>query len=954
MKLQLQCAILTFILLFATSLYAGDTGKISGSVTDAQTGETLPFANIIIEGTTIGAASDIDGNYVILNVSPGVYTITASLVGYQRVTVTDVRVNVDFTTRLNFELETGSIDLEAVIVQGERNPLIREDLTNPTVAITAESIQELPVDQISDVIALQAGVTVGDDGSLHLRGGFANEVAYTLNGVSLNDPYGNNRSIGLATNAVQEVSTSIGTFTAQYGNALSGVVNYVTREGGNDYSFSLRGYAGEYVSSRDELFQNIDDIDPLNRGRMEATVGGPIPFTSNKVKFFVSGVYEKFKGSRYGQRLYLPTDSYLSREQFTEDTYPDRIGQSSDPYFFNPYDPESDGTPSGDGEWVSLNESESYNMQGNLSYQISSLFKLKAEGVFNRSEYTPGSVGGASVARAYKYNPDGVGKYHDEGYFVSLDLTHTVSQYMFYTIKGSFGVNSSEYYLYEDINDPRYLPSAIYALDVGITDFLAGGTSNYRSDRETKTATIKGDLEAQLFGNHEIKFGFEGRFHDLYLDAYNIQVRNAADSSQINNRDLLLNPNLPMVRFRPTEPSLLTNYRKYPVDAAIYIQDKIELAKTLILNVGLRYEYFDPKAQYNADLTSDLEDLQQGFITRSNEDAEVKHHLSPRLSVSYPITDQGIIRLSYGHFYQNGSLASLYSNHDFFALRSSQDPLFGNSNVNMQRAVQYEIGLQQGLTENIKFDLTGYYKDIRDYIFFQDVFTSTGRQYTVLTNLAYGNVRGITFRLEKRKSPGDIFYASLDYTFQTAEGNRTEPSEDLFFSEESGKQTETYLVPLSFDRQHDIKGNFVLDFDDWVASFTGYFRTGTPYTPNFPSSINPITFEQRSGNKPIQWNLDLKLEKFFEMGDFTYSLFLQVDNVFDNENELSVYSSTGRALSAIEEEINAIQFTDIRNRIDRGDAGLFDISEIDQYYSRRPERVNRPREIRFGFSLLFN
>lgn len=954
MKLQLRFTILTSFLLLASVLYASDTGKIAGKVTDAQTGESLPFANVIIEGTTMGAATDIEGNYVILNVSPGVYTLTASLIGYQKVTVTDVRVNVDFTTRINFELEAGSIDLPAVIVQGERNPLIREDLTNPTVAITAESIEELPVDQISDIIALQAGVTVGDDGDLHLRGGFANEVAYTLNGVSLNDPYGNRRSIGLATNAVQEVSTSIGTFTAQYGNALSGVVNYVTKEGGNDYSFSLRGYAGEYVSSRDDLFQNIDDIDPLNRKRLEATVGGPIPFSGNKLKFFLSGVYEKFEGSRYGQRLYLPTDSYLSREQFTDDTYPDRVGQSSDPYFFNPYDPESDGTASGDNEWVSMNESESFNFQGNLSYQISSLFKIKAEGVYNKSEYMPGYLNNVNVYRQYKYNPDGLGMYHDDGYFVSFDVTHTINQYAFYTLKGSYGVNSSEYYLYEDVDDPRYLPSDIYGLEVGITDFAAGGTSNYRLDRETKTTTVKGDLEAQLFGSHELKFGFEGRFHDLYFEDYNVQVRKAADSSQVNNRDLLDNPNLPLVRFKPTEPSLMTNYRKYPVDAAVYVQDKIELAKTLILNVGLRYEYFDPKATYNPNLTDDLQDIQQGFITRSNEAAEAKHHLSPRISVSYPITAEGIIRLSYGHFYQNGSLSNLYSNPNFFALRSTQDPQFGNPNVNMQKAVQYEVGLQQGLTEDIKFDLTGYYKDIRDYIFFQDVFTPTGRQYTVLTNLAYGNVRGITFRLEKRKTPEDFFYASLDYTFQIAEGNRTEPSEDLFFSEEAGKQTETFLVPLSFDRQHDIKGNFVLDFDDWVASFTGYFRTGTPYTPSFPSSINPITFEQRSGTKPIQWNVDLKLEKFFEMGDFTYSLFLQVDNLFDTENELSVYSSTGRALSSIEEEINAVQFTDIRNRIERGDAGLFGINEIDGYYSLRPERVNRPREIRLGFSLMFN
>ena len=136
----------------------------------------------------------------------------------------------------------GEITLDAIIVQGDRNPLIRQDLTNPTVAITSESIEILPVDNISDVIKLQAGVVTGDDGSIHIRGGKGNEVAYTLSGLSLNDPYGNLRSVGLASNAVQEVSVSTGTFSAEFGNALSGVVNYVTKEGANDFTFSLRAY----------------------------------------------------------------------------------------------------------------------------------------------------------------------------------------------------------------------------------------------------------------------------------------------------------------------------------------------------------------------------------------------------------------------------------------------------------------------------------------------------------------------------------------------------------------------------------------------------------------------------------------------------------------------------------------------------------------------------------------
>jgi len=131
-------------------------------------------------------------------------------------------------------------------------------------------------------------------------------------------------------------------------------------------------------------------------------------------------------------------------------------------------------------------------------------------------------------------------------------------------------------------------------------------------------------------------------------------------------------------------------------------------------------------------------------------------------------------------------------------------------------------------------------------------------------------------------------------------------------------------------------------------------QSGKPYTPAFAPSYVPISFEQRSANQPLQHTLDFKFEKFFKMGDIDWSVFLWVSNVLDIQNELSVYASTGRALSSLDEKSNPTQFNGIRQRIERGDPGLFDISEIDNYYSSRPQNVSRPREVRLGFSLNFN
>ncbi len=946
-KVFLLIIVAVLFLINSNLIYSQSTGKIMGNVIDESTKEGIPFANVLVEGTSLGAASDVEGNFVILNIPPGVYNVTASYIGYQKVTIKEITVNVGFTTSLNFKLSPGEITLEAVVVQGDRNPLIRQDLTNPTVAITSESLETLPVDNISDVIKLQAGVVTGDDGSIHVRGGYGNEVAYTLNGLSLNDPYGNSRAVGLASNAVQEASVSTGTFSAEFGNALSGVVNYVTKEGANKYTFSVRGYGGDYVTSRTDLFTNLDKIDALNRGRIEGTLGGPIPITES-TRFFFSGIYENFKGGYYGYRLYNPSDSYLTPDNFRSTD--ERYGSATGAYFFNPFSPNSNGLPTGDKQYVPMDPSNSLNLQFNISQKFGSLIKLKYEFVYDKGK-------SKDFSRSYLFNPDGVAWDYSRGVINTLDLTHTLSDKTFYTLKGSYSYNRAESYLYEDPSDPRYLPN-FYSKTIGNTTYYAGGTENSIVKRSTTTYSIKGDIVSQMLGVHEIKAGFEFRKHNVQrsgytLDFYKYKVINGFPSiTSLSVNDLLYDSSLTIIRGGIQSVS---TYNKNPIQGSAYILDKMELAKTLILNIGLRYEFFDAAADYNYDFSRNITDSLSGYMNAYLKPAEVKHMFSPRFSVSYPITDRGVIRFSYGHFYQIGSLSSLYQNDLRWVANVSSIPTFGNPNVNPQKSIQYEIGLQQQLTDDFKFDLTAYYKDVRDYIFTQTVYTEKARQYSILTNLAYSNVRGITLSFLKRRSPGEMFAATLDYTFQIAEGNRTEPSEDLFFSEASGKQTETFLVPLSFDRPHLINGTFTLsDPNSWTLGVIYNIQAGTPYTPALPPSLSTITYEQNSSSKSMQWEVDLKFEKYFTVGPFDYSVFIHINNLFDTQNDRYVYASSGKALSNVEQVLNSNQFNDLRNRISRGDAGMIDVSYLDKYYSRRPENVNRPREVRLGFSIIFN
>ena len=981
----------TFIFCIATQLiYAGTTGKISGKVVDSKTNEPIPFATVVVAGTSLGASSDAEGKYVILNVPPGTYSITAGSIGYQGQKYTNIGVSVDFTTTMNFSLKESSVELGEVIVEGERSPLIRQDQTNPVVSVSSDNIQSLPVTSINEIVGLQAGVVVDDDGDIHVRGGRSNEISYTLNGISVNNPYNNLSSIGVATNAVQEVTVSTGTFSAEYGNALSGIVNYVTKEGGPKTSGSVRFLTGDYYSQDEDIFPHVKAYQPFNTARVEATVGGPT-FADN-LTFYASGVFDRNKGFLYGNRIYNPTDMYITRDNFTKRLvvrdsvgnplldpgspgYPYYVGDpryssnNSAPYYFNPIgrgikytsygsfqlpDIDDEGRPSGDSALVPLNTSQSYNIQGNLSFRVSSTMKLKYEAVYDNAKSQDPFYYASTTDPSYRYNPDGRPTNYSNGLVQELDWTHTLNNAMFYTVKLSLSNSEAKTYTYADIKDPRYLPS-FYQTQLPIVGFATGGVDLDRTIRSTSSIGGKFDMQAQVLGNHEVKIGAELRLHTVKYQSYTLQFYDVNNPSRVISKfEDVYAESLHYAARIPDKSSGYINYKKKPTQISFYVQDKIEIEKSLILNAGLRYEYFDPAANYNPNLSNAISARDTSFLTRDLSAAKIKHTLSPRISIAYPITDQGVIRFSYGHFYQLGNLSSLYTNTNFRV--AGTEPLFGNADVKPQRSIQYELGLLQGLTPNLRLEVTGFYKDVRDYIFNQIVVTSKGEiKYRILTNLDYANTRGITVSMYQRRSPGNIFSSSIDYTFAIAEGNRTTPVEDFFFSEASGKSTETFLVPLSFDRTHVL--NSTMNFsepDDYSVSTIIRLQTGTPYTPSIPASLATqlSQFIQNSGYKPFQWSVDLKAEKYFMLSGLRYSVFVQVDNLFDTRNEIDVYSNSGKALYNANLVANPTQFQEMRNRINRGDVGLIPLSAVDNYFVN-PQNVSRPRLARFGFSLLF-
>jgi len=298
-----------FLVIPFSCLFAGTTGKISGRVVDKDSGEPLPGVNLQLEGTTIGAASDLEGYYTILNVPPGKYTLKISMMGYKTIITTDVNIRIDLTTTMNFQLQPTVIEAgEEVVVVAER-PLIQKDITSSQAIVSAEEMQQLPVESFQQVLTLQAGVIQDAGGGIHIRGGRSSEINYMVDGIAVTDPFNASMSVTVENNAIQELQVVSGTFNAEYGQAMSGIVNIVTKEGTKNYAGEISYYMGDYVSNHKETYFHIDDTNINSISDLQANLSGPIPFTKNKLTFYLSGRRYYNDGFLYGVRRYNPSDS---------------------------------------------------------------------------------------------------------------------------------------------------------------------------------------------------------------------------------------------------------------------------------------------------------------------------------------------------------------------------------------------------------------------------------------------------------------------------------------------------------------------------------------------------------------------------------------------------------------------------------------------------------------------
>jgi outer membrane receptor protein involved in Fe transport len=283
-KIRLKWFLLAIVVILPITEILGQ-GKIRGLVTDAETGEPLIGANVVLEGTQKGTPTDVNGEYIIVNVDPGTYNLDISYVGYQRKIVQDVNVESGLTAVINIQISTTMGTTEAVVITADQSR-IQKDQTGTRQSVSGSEIKELPVNNFSDVVSLQAGVVSSGRRSFNVRGGRSNEVAFIVDGIMVEDPVNGALATNIDNNAVEELTFLSGTFNAEYGNAMSGVIDISTAEGGSSYSGLVELQKSAFNESSDSLFDRID------HNVVNFRIGGPV--FGEDLTFITTGeIYEE-------------------------------------------------------------------------------------------------------------------------------------------------------------------------------------------------------------------------------------------------------------------------------------------------------------------------------------------------------------------------------------------------------------------------------------------------------------------------------------------------------------------------------------------------------------------------------------------------------------------------------------------------------------------------------------
>ena len=435
------------VFLTAPSLSPATWGTVAGRVTDGASGESLTGVNVIIEGTDLGAATDNDGRFLIIRVAPGKYRIMASMIGYRRQVQENIVVHPDLRATVDFQLEQGAVEGEPVVVEGKRG--LQKDITATTRFMDAERMAVLPIQSFLDVVELQPGIHEG-----HVRGGRKSELLYLVDGMPLQDAIQGEVSAQIPNQVIANISVQTGGFAAEYGNAMSGVVNILTREGRDAFS------AGVELQN-ESLLDNLTPFDgqpPYNQ-RVEAKLEG---------RLFSTGAFV------FGSANLNTPLSPWKHEEFGErrSVFPD-------------------------------GESWELNSLVKLHNRVDSPFRIVLTELVSLREWT-------EYEHRWKLNTTGLPPRRRQSYRTTLSITQTLSPDAFYHL------NLGHYFVLKSVLGQVTDLVEFYRVDEDQGDYVISGDYPWWMDHEEVQKIVKFGYVNQLNHYHQLKTGLEFTQYDLY------------------------------------------------------------------------------------------------------------------------------------------------------------------------------------------------------------------------------------------------------------------------------------------------------------------------------------------------------------------------------------------------------------------------------------------------------
>jgi hypothetical protein len=889
----------------------GQTGTISGDVVDGETGDPLPGVNIVVEGTQRGATTNADGQYTIINVSPGTYSVRASFVGYTPQVVENVEVNADLRTEVDFELQEEAVGLEEVTVQAEQ-PVVRPDVSANVANISVESVESAPVTSVGELIGLQAGV----EGGLRIRGSGSDELSFQVDGLSMRNPRNNSPLTNIPFTSLEAVQVQTGGFNAEYGNLRSGLVNVSTREGARDrysadvlyrYSPPSRKHLGPspndptaylmrpYVSPPSE-YPNADLLAEEDVAYL-GTHSDESPWDEYKRR-----QYPQFEGWRSVAERWAEDESQpdLTPEQLKEvfmwthrKEFPKVDEYLVDASFGGPVPVVSEALGDlrffvsyrGDKDAFIVpqlrNADRDQTIQGTVTSNLAQGMKLNLLGLHSvsRDQYNSYPSGGDG-------SEDGIFA-RQEGSLVNVydtryggTFTHTVGPNTFYTV--SVQRNASEYEIgpgrarnFETVKTIGgleldeapfgfYNPDQIY--DPSGME-LGGRWSVNRDSTEVQQYTVSADITSQLAPYSQFKTGIEF-YHTDY-----------------NSKHGIYNPAQPSV----SNPKYF--WHRKASQGGAYVQNKFEF-EGMIANVGFRADYFQPLGEwYSYDL------YHPGFASNTlREDVETEPiegrlSVSPRLGVSFPITVNSKLYFNYGHFRNTQELDELFDIRTVF--NETAIDLIGNPNFPMSKTVAYELGYDQNILEQFLLRISGYYKAQSNQPRNVTFTGLTGRvNYNIPLPLNYGDVRGLEFTFERRR--GQWVRGFVNYTYMVEKSGNfgyaeiyENAAEQREFIRQSTLHYQNRPTPRPYANMNiefrtpvgfgpEVGGGNPLA--NWRMAFIGSWRAGNKFDyEGFAQNLDVDNNVQWRDS----WNLDLRLTKKFGTPAGDVQMFLEMDNALN-------------------------------------------------------------------------